>query len=121
MGAIQIVKRHYIYASFNHRRLKMNRIVLVLGCVLFLLGACVPNKKYVYLQKNDLNKKDLVKDSVVRTYTQKPLDYRIQPNDALYVRFESLTPEEYDFFQSEGGGGASGNQNVQLRSELVDP
>jgi polysaccharide export outer membrane protein len=92
---------------------------LLLSCLIIsLLSSCVPNRKYVYLQKNDVNRKDLPKDTVLRTYSQVPFDYRIQPNDALYVRFQSLTPEEFDFFQNDAG--SAGNQNVQLRSELVD-
>jgi len=94
---------------------------LLLSCLLLsLLSSCISNKKVVYLQRDDVNKTTL-KDSVVRKYSQVPFDYRIQPNDALFVRFQSLTPEEFDFFQAEAGGGSSGNQNVQLRSELVDP
>jgi polysaccharide export outer membrane protein len=100
----------------------MNKIVLTIGCLLLLLAGCVPNKKYVYMQKGDLHRKDLLKDTVLRSYRQVPFDYRIQPNDALYVRFQSLTPQEFDFFQAESSGGnAGGNQNIQLRSELVDP
>lgn len=101
----------------------MNRIVLVLGCSLLLLAGCVPNRKFVYMQKGDLHKKDLVKDTVLRKYEQVTFDYRVQPNDALYVRFQSLTPEEFDFFQVETSGGNAGgaSQNIQLRSELVDP
>jgi polysaccharide export outer membrane protein len=101
---------------------KMNRIILVFGCLLLLFASCVPNRKYVYMQKDDLHRKDLPKDTILRSYNQVPFDYRIQPNDALYVRFQSLTPEEFDFFQAESSGGnAGGNQNLQLRSELVDP
>jgi polysaccharide biosynthesis/export protein len=97
----------------------MTRILtLFIGSVL-LLGSCVPNKNYVYLQKGDVNKKGLPKDSVMRTYNQRPFDYKIQPNDALYVRFNSLTSDEYDFLGEQGSAAAA--QNVLLRSELVDP
>lgn len=101
----------------------MTRVLLVLGIVSLLFSACVPNKKYVYLQKNDVNRKDLPKDTVVRSYSQPDFQYRIQPNDALYVRFESLTPEEYDFFKegSNAGGAGGGNRNFAVTSELVDP
>jgi polysaccharide biosynthesis/export protein len=96
----------------------MTRILLFFG-VITLFSACVPNRKYVYLQKNDLNR-PMPKDTVLRTYAQELFDYRIQPNDALYVRFESLTPEEYDFF-NETAQATAGNRNYAVTSELVDP
>jgi len=99
----------------------MTRILTVFAASVFLLSSCVTNKKYVYLQKHDVNKQGLPKDSAVRAYTQIPLDYRIQPNDALYIRFESLTAQEFNFFESDQGAGGSGGQNIQLRSELVAP
>jgi polysaccharide export outer membrane protein len=68
-----------------------------------------------------VNKNGLPKDTVVRTYDQATKNYRIQPNDAIYVRFQSLTEEEFDFLTEQTGGGAGAGQNVQLRSELVDP
>jgi polysaccharide biosynthesis/export protein len=97
----------------------MIRIFVFLG-VLLIFSACVPNKKYVYLQKKDLNR-EMPKDTVVRSYDQTLHDYRVQPNDALYVRFESLTPEEYDFFKETSETGSAGNRNFAVTSELVDP
>ncbi len=99
----------------------MTRVLLVLGVITLIFGACVPNKKYVYLQKGDVNRKDLPKDTVVRTYSQPVFDYRIQPNDALYVRFESLTPEEYDFLSGMDMQNTSNAQSFVIASELVDP
>src|SRR5690606_34762779 len=99
----------------------MTRVLLVLGVITLIFGACVPNKKFVYLQKGDVNRKDLPKDTVVRTYSQPAFDYKIQPNDALYVRFESLTPEEYDFFKEGAASSNVGNRNFEVTSELVDP
>jgi polysaccharide biosynthesis/export protein len=97
------------------------RQLFLFCCSILLLSSCVTNKKIVYLQKDDVNKKGLPKDTAVRTHTQVPLDYRIQPNDALYVRFQSLTPDEFDFFKDDANSSGAGGQNVQLRSELVDP
>jgi polysaccharide biosynthesis/export protein len=97
----------------------MTRIFLFLG-VIVIFSACVPNRKYVYLQRNDLHDKNLPKDSVVRVYQQQAFDYKIQPNDALYIRFQSLTPQEYDFFQEAGVGNTAGNRNFEVTSELVD-
>jgi polysaccharide export outer membrane protein len=79
----------------------------------------------MYLQNNDVNDKDLPKDTVVRTYELQDYEYRIQPEDNISVRFESLTPQEYDIFNR---GGVMGNQNMNLNvgnaiviGELVDP
>jgi polysaccharide biosynthesis/export protein len=90
-----------------------------------ILSSCVPNRKYVLLQKDDVNRKDILKDSVLRTYNLQLSNYKIQPQDILSVMVETLTPDEYNFFKelspSEvgmGGGGASGG--LMLRGYLVD-
>jgi polysaccharide export outer membrane protein len=83
--------------------------------------SCVPNRKYVYLQKDDLNK-PVLKDSVVRSYKLHLTDYRIQPQDLLSIRFESLTPEEFDFME-ELNAGSQGGSNVNsmfINGYLVD-
>lgn len=97
------------------------RLYLLFAGLIFL-GSCVSNKKVTLLQKNDINVKDLPKDSIVRAYALDTFQYHVQPNDILSVRFESLTPKEYDFFTA--------NQQVQnvnpaagsalLIGELVD-
>jgi polysaccharide export outer membrane protein len=93
--------------------------------VVSILSSCVPNKKYVYLQKDDL-KTEVITDSVVRSYTLKIDEYRIQPQDILYIRIESLTDEEFDFMsklypeQAQGGGGGGGAANPVMRGFLVD-
>lgn len=92
--------------------------------MILLLSSCVPNKNYVYLQKNDVNKKNLPVDSVVREHDLQIKDYRIQPLDLLSIRMESLTDEEFDFFQKlyptnqMGGGGVQ--NNLFLTGFLVD-
>ncbi len=100
----------------------LSRCLLPFFAGLLLLGACVPNKKYLYLQKDDLHQKDLVKDSVYRMYSPINFDYRIQPNDALFVRFESITDEQFDFLSNQGGvgGGGAVGQAILINSELVD-
>ncbi|MCX8489932.1 MAG: polysaccharide export protein [Cyclobacteriaceae bacterium] len=90
---------------------------------LMALASCVPNRKYVYLQKNDLMKNDLPKDSVVRHYAIDTFQYRIQPNDILSIRFESLTAKDFDFFnsgQSMAGSNIPIQVNPLLVGELVD-
>jgi polysaccharide export outer membrane protein len=65
--------------------------------VLVLISSCVPNRKYVYLQKNDVNKKDVPLDTLLRSYDLNIHEYAIQPLDILSIRIESLTPDDYDF------------------------
>lgn len=89
-----------------------------------VMSSCVTNKKYMYLQKDDVNVKDLPKDTIVRSYDLVDYDYRIQPEDNISVRFESLTPQEYDIFNRNMQ--QQQNQNLNqgnaiLIGELVDP
>lgn len=103
----------------------MIRFLLLLAGSLVFLSSCVTNKKYVYLQKDDVNVKDLPKDTVVREYALQDYEYRIQPEDNISVRFESLTPQEYDIF-NRGMMNQQMNQNLTqgnaiLIGELVNP
>lgn len=98
-------------------------LVLLIGVV--LLSSCVPNKKIQLMQKDDVNPEGLPKDSVVRTYALDTFQYKVQPNDVLYIQFQSLTNKEFNFFSQSsspqqglnvaaiGGGG-------QLFGDLVD-
>jgi polysaccharide export outer membrane protein len=86
-----------------------------------VLSSCVPNRKFVYLQKNDLGKKDLAKDTVTRKYDVEPFDYKVQPNDILSVRYNSLTTKEFDVLgqnQQVAGGNFVGG--ALLLGDLVD-
>lgn len=99
------------------------RLVYCIG-IAVLLSSCVTNKKYVYLQKDDVNVKDLPKDTLVREYDLLKFEYRIQPEDNISVRFESLTPQEYDIFNRNMMSQQNMNLNqgnAILMGELVDP
>ena len=101
----------------------MFRIWLFFFAAVLFLGSCVPNRKYVYLQKDDLNKKNLPKDTVVRSYNMNIREYKIQPLDILSIRIESLTEDEFDFmaklYPTQQQGGAGGAM-LQLSGFLVD-
>lgn len=77
------------------------------------------------MQKDDVNAKDLPKDSLVRTYDLPDYEYRIQPEDNISVRFESLTPQEYDIFNRnmlmQQQNMNLNQSNALLIGELVDP
>jgi polysaccharide biosynthesis/export protein len=94
----------------------MIRNLLVLGVFALIFSACVPNKKLVYLQKDDLKKrKDIPRDTVMRTYSLDIQEYKIQPLDILSIQFETLSDETdaFDFLsklapQSRSTGGQAG-------------
>jgi len=79
----------------------------------------------MYLQKDDVNVKNLPKDTIVRSYTIQNYEYRIQPEDNISVRFESLTPQEYDIFNrnimNQQQTQNLNQLNAILIGELVDP
>lgn len=115
---------YYIYALNPGYILKFMRFFLIVAGALFFLGACVPNRKYVYLQKDDVNKKDLPTDTVLREYNLHFDEYRIQPLDLLFIRVESITPEDYDFINRldpspDNLAGSSSNIGL-TRGYLVD-
>lgn len=95
----------------------------VLRVFLFLaliVGAssCVTNKKFVLMQKEDLHKKDVPVDTTVRSYQPTSYDYRLQAEDIVYVRFESLTPADYDFL-NQNQMIQGGNFNLQMGAGLI--
>lgn len=98
----------------------MIRSILWFLTLTALITACVPTKKYVLLQKNDLGKKDIKTDSVLRSYQLQLSNYKIQPQDLLSINVVTLTPDEYNFIKElnpiQGQGGASGG----MAGYLVD-
>jgi polysaccharide export outer membrane protein len=72
------------------------RLYLLFAGFIFL-SACVSNKKLNLFQKNDVNVTTLPKDTVVRVYAVDTFSYKLQANDIISVRFESVTDKEYNF------------------------
>jgi polysaccharide export outer membrane protein len=100
----------------------MRFLLIVVGAI-FLFSSCVPNRKIVYLQRDDVNKKNLPTDTILRTYDLDIQEYKIQPLDILSIRIESLTEEEFDFiaklYPTQQGGNNSGT-NLLINGFLVD-
>lgn len=99
--------------------------ILLSTLLVLAISSCVPNRKYVFLQKNDIKAKSVPIDTVVRTYAVDTFQYRIQPNDIVSIRFESLTQKDFDFLNaSQAGqtnaGAVSIQNNALLIGELVD-
>jgi polysaccharide biosynthesis/export protein len=118
-----------IFATLKkYNILKMTRLLLWSCFSMLLLGACVPAKKLVYLQKDDLKRrKDIPKDTVLRTHTLKMDEYRIQPLDLLSINFETLSDDNDAFnFLSKltpmrsAGSAGGGNSGIALTGILVN-
>jgi polysaccharide export outer membrane protein len=109
---------------FNIVKRPLMKNVVLFALLALAISSCVPNRKYVFLQKDDVRAKSVPVDTVVRTYTVDTFQYRIQPNDIISVRFESLTPKDFDFLNSSGSMPAGGALNIQANAlmlgELVD-
>jgi polysaccharide export outer membrane protein len=103
--------------------INMRRYFLPLLLLSVLASSCVPNRKYVYMQKEDLTKKDVPLDTTVRQYNIQLRDIRVQPSDVLYIRFSSLSPEEFDFLSAPQGTQTNNvsPQSAMLIGELVSP
>ncbi len=73
------------------------RFLLIM--VICILGACVPNKRLVYLQSKHEPRRGAVNntDSLSRTYTTHLTNYILKPGDIISVRIASITPGDYDF------------------------
>lgn len=97
----------------------MNLKALLPFLIIILVGtSCVTNKKFVLLQKDDLHRTDLPIDSTIRKYDPIDYDYKLQPEDIVSVRFESLTPKEYDFF-NQNQTAQAGNMNLAQGNALL--
>lgn len=99
---------------------------LYLFFVLLLITSCVENRKVIFLQKNDIEKRGHRRDTTTRSYSLKNFDYRIQTNDIISVRYQSLTSKEFDFMamqntqNSTGTMTTNGQASALLLGELVD-
>lgn len=88
----------------------------ILSLILIGFSSCVPNRKIVYLQKDDLKKRDYPKDSVLRSHSLIFNEYKIQPLDMIMVNFETLSDDsdKFDFLSKltpqnrAGGAGVNG-------------
>jgi polysaccharide export outer membrane protein len=90
--------------------------------ILFLLlaVACVPNKKVVLLQKNDVNKNELITDKVVRSYKIPNQQYKLSAGDIVRVDIASLTDEQFDFFKEDVAGNVQMGGQIELLGKVID-
>jgi polysaccharide export outer membrane protein len=122
----ELLDMPYICTFKIYNVLKMRGILLGFGLSILFLGACVPAKKLVYLQNDDLKKrKDIPKDTVLRTHEVKIQEYKIQPLDLLSINFETISDDTdaFNFLSklnpvSQNGGG--GGNNAAINGILVN-
>jgi len=115
-SSLTVIFAPYLYTSMHF----MRSYAVLFTFLVLALTSCVPNRKVTLLQKGDIAQADLPTDSVVRTYQPDSFTYRIQPNDILYVRFESITDEKYDFLSDRTVAQGGMNVNPLMVGELVD-
>lgn len=94
---------------------------------IILCISCVPNRKLVYLQKDDLkHRNETPKDTILRSHDLTIREYRIQPLDILSINFETLSKEndEFDFLSKlnarSGSGSSSGSSGTANSGILVN-
>ncbi len=88
--------------------------LLLLLFTSFLLNACVVNKKTTYLQEYP--------ESEYSTHYVPPVDYRLQPNDNLYVKVNTPDPTLAALFNiiPQTGAMTTNEQSTQLMSYSID-
>lgn len=85
-----------------------------------LVSSCVTNRKMQYLQHPQSESEIQPLDSALRKYTTDAPQYLIQPQDAIFVRFESKSNEGFDFLSTSQQSAINVVQAANLMSELVD-
>ncbi|MCF6297591.1 MAG: polysaccharide biosynthesis/export family protein [Flavobacteriaceae bacterium] len=100
----------------------MKKLSIYIFLAILLVNSCVVNKKYQYLQNDDVNVKSDVfpKDSVLRVYNLDNFEYRLQPEDIISVQFFSLSPEEFNFFVLKQNQTSGGNKFQNPTSTLIN-
>ncbi len=82
--------------------------LIVLISILIVFASCTSQKKLIYLQEKAKNV------SSTNVYANNSPDYRLRSNDILYVKINSINPDNADFFS----GDASVNSSYQFQNEI---
>ena len=100
------------------KRLFFKVLLIAAVVVASVMTSCVPQKKIIYLQKEQMN------DSItsIEYQNKRSFDYKVQPGDALYIRVSSLDKNFSEFFNNSNnsmystsaGGNSSGNAAIYL-------
>jgi polysaccharide export outer membrane protein len=99
----------------------MRHFSLFFLAFVIVFSSCVPTRKLIYLQKKKGDETRVhTHDAVLREYKIEDFDYKIQTNDIIWVKYQSLTEQEFDLSQQQTttAGGTTGG--ALMRGELVD-
>ncbi|MBN1198020.1 MAG: polysaccharide biosynthesis/export family protein, partial [Bacteroidales bacterium] len=102
----------------NNRSLHAGNYIALIALILLIFTSCVPQKKIKYLQTLQ------EQDTTDKFVNKRPLDYKIQPNDNLYIRIFSLDEKTYLFFNmvsSANYNQYTNDASIYLNSYTVDP
>lgn len=101
----------------KHMNSRNIQYLVFFSLFILIFASCVPQKKIKYLQK-------LQEEDTSNLYVNKrPLDYKIQPNDNLYIRIFSLDEKTYLFFNmvsSSSQNQYANDASIYLNSYSVD-
>jgi len=105
---MQPMKNRYFHSS---------KYLIQITLIILVFASCVPQKKIKYLQT-------LQDQDTTNAYVNKrPLDYKIQPYDNLYIRIFSLDEKTFMFFNMISGSNQNqftNDASVYLNSYGVD-
>lgn len=100
---------HYFFTS---KPAAKPRWILLLFVVSILLNGCVTNEKITYLQEYP--------ETTYEDEYAPPENYRIQPNDNVYIRVSTLDPRFSAFFNPTfDAGGNSGGRMDESTADLL--
>jgi polysaccharide biosynthesis/export protein len=86
------------------RYIKINISLIYVGIILFLYSGCVTQNNLEYMQAKNKN---------IQTYNEAEMpDYKLKPNDELYIQFSSLDPAEASIFS---------DARTQQSTQIMDP
>lgn len=86
------------------RIFKKNSNLLFAGIILILFSGCVTQKEIEYMQKSDRTSKSFKEAEVP--------DYRLKPNDELYIKVNSLDDPVTNIFSTATGQQSSSSENI---------
>ena len=98
----------------------LNKVAFLLLVITIVFSSCVPQKKILYLQKQQ------EKDTASVYAHKHPPDYKIQPRDNLYIKLFTLDEKSNLFFNkqtsaSNGYNDYANDASIYLNSYSVSP